>query len=831
MTSHQSWSDSALLGLTRDARQTVRGLVRAPVFALVAILTLTLGIGVTTAIVSIVDHVLLHSLPFQDADRLVTMLERGDGGGFRPPSAPTAADWKRDPAAAQAFEGVTFVRGDGATITHGDASEPIGVAYVEPDFFALLGVRPVLGRPLTADDHRRDAPNVALISYTLWQSSFGGDPRVVGQTVLIDGQPTTVVGVMPLGGTYPDFAGAWQPVSHYAHQETLMRRGLHVDSRTIARLRPGVDSARAVALMRTVDARLAAAYPDEQAHWSAALLPLTSDVVGGVAPTLYTLAGGALAVLLLACANVANLLLARVASRSRELAIRSALGASRQRLLRQLLNESFVLSLAGGVLGTLFAAFAVELARKLPPNKLPRVDELALDGRVLVVAILASLLTTLVCGLWPAIRASRPANAEVLRSGSRGSAGMRSESRMRRALVTAQFALALVLLVGAGLLFQSFRRAMTVDVGFDPHGLLVARVNPSLANYPKAEDAAALYGRLLAAARNVAGVQNAAFIQHVPFAGASILSPVEIDGRPTSDTASRQVLYRTVSESYAQTMKMQVAAGRWFDASDIRSPGGAFVVNQTFAKQYWAGENPVGKRMTLRRSSQVRPDFGQPLPGVVIGVVNDVHQIRQDVAPQPEVYVPYTLEPWAWGNIVVRARDARQTIPALRDAILAVDPQLIERGAVGDQRFTVVESQIERSLEPRKLSLWLIGAFAVCALLLAAIGMYGVVSYGITQRTQELGVRKALGATDRSIVVLLINESLLLTAIGVVVGCAGAWAATRLIRGQLFDTPSIDPLAYGATITLLVVVALLATYLPARRAMRLDPTKAMRVSS
>jgi putative ABC transport system permease protein len=275
-------------------------------------------------------------------------------------------------------------------------------------------------------------------------------------------------------------------------------------------------------------------------------------------------------------------------------------------------------------------------------------------------------------------------------------------------------------------------------------------------------------------------------------------------------------------------MKMKVAAGRWFDASDIRSPGGAFVVNQAFARQYWGGDNPVGKRITLRRSSQVRPDFGQPLPGVVIGVVNDVHQIRQDVAPQPEVYVPYTLEPWAWGNIVVRARDARQTIPALRDAILSVDPRLIERGSVGDQRFTVIESQIDRSLEPRKLSLRLIGAFAACALLLAAIGMYGVVSYGITQRTQELGVRKALGATDRSIAVLLINESLVLTAVGIVLGCGGAWAATRLIRGQLFDTPSIDPLAYGATITLLVAVALLATYLPARRAMRLDPTNAMR---
>jgi len=300
--------------------------------------------------------------------------------------------------------------------------------------------------------------------------------------------------------------------------------------------------------------------------------------------------------------------------------------------------------------------------------------------------------------------------------------------------------LALMLLVGAGLLLQSFRRAMTVDVGFDPHGLLIVRLTPSPARYRTADDAAALYTRLIAAARTVPGVQDAAFIQHFPFGAASIQSSIEVDGRPASDTASRQVLYRTVSDTYLRTMKMKLAAGRWFDHSDIRSPGGAFVVNQALAKQYWGGENPIGKRITLRRSSQVRPNFGEPLPGVVVGVVRDVHQLRQDIDPEPEVYVPYTLEPWAWGNVVVRTRDPSHTIPALRDAILAVDPQLIERGATGTERFSVVESRVESALAPRKVSMWLIGAFAGCAALLAAIGMYGVVAYGVTRRTQELEV-------------------------------------------------------------------------------------------
>lgn len=824
----QSPNGSPFEGMLQDVRQTIRALLHAPGFAVVAILTLTLGIGVTTAVVSVVDHVLLHSLPFRDADRLVTMLERGDRGGFRGPSAPTAADWNQDPAAAEAFDGITFVRGDGATLTHGDAIEPIGVAYVEPDFFGILGVRAARGRLLTQDDHRLDAPAVAVISYELWQKSFGGDPAVIGRRVLVDSVPTTIVGVTALGGGYPTFAGAWQPVSHYKLQDVLKRRGLHADSRTLARLKPGVDSMRAVALMRAVDARLAAAYPVEQAHWSAALYPVRREIVGDVAPTLYTLGGAAIAVLLLACANVANLLLARVASRSRELAVRSALGASRSRLMQQLLTESFVLSLVGGVLGTTFAAFTVSLARKLPEGKLPRVQELAIDVRVLVVALLAAVVTTLVCGLWPAIRASRAAGAEALRSGAKGSVGTRSDSRLRRTLVTVQFALALVLLVGAGLLLQSFRRAMLVDVGFEPRDLVTVRINPARSRYPTGDDAAALYTRLIAAARAVPGVQSAAFTQHFPFTASWIPTPVEIEGRPASDSASQQAIYRTVSDAYLQTMKMRMTTGRWFDETDMRSPGGSFVINETLAKQYWAGENPVGRRLTLRRSSQARPNFGEPLPGVVIGVVADVHQVRQDALPQPEVFVPYTLEPWAWGNLVVRARDVAHVIPALREAIVGVDPALIERGATGQERFSVVASEVDSALAPRKLSTALIAAFAVCSLALAAIGMYGVVAYGITRRTQELGVRKALGATDRAIATLVISESLVLTGFGIVFGCAGAWAATRFIRDQLFDTPALDPLAYGATTILLVVVALVATYVPARRAMRLDPTVAMR---
>lgn len=811
----------------QDVRHLVRSLRRTPGFAVIAILTLALGIGVTTSVVSIVDHVVLHSLPFRDPDRLMMLLERGDRGGFRTPSAPTAADWKNDPGVREAFEGVAFERGEGVSLRVGDGVDRILVAYVSDDFFPLVGARPALGRLLTNDDHRRDAPPSIVLSYSLWRNTFGGDPSIVGRTISINDVPTTVVGVMPLGGTYPTFASAWQPVSHYANQDVLTRRGLHADSRTIGRLRPGVDSARAVALMKTVAARLAAAYPADQAHWSGAMLPLRSEILGGIEPTMYTLAAAAVVVLLLACANVANLLLARVASRGRELAVRSALGASRGRLLSQLLTESAVLATIGGALGTLFAVFAVRIARVELADRLPRADELAIDHRVLVVAVAASILTALLCGLWPALRASRPHGGETLRGGAHGAVGVRGEARMRRTLVVVQFGLALMLLVGAGLLMESFRRAISVNIGFDPRGLVAVRLNPPT-GYETPDAAAALYARLMAAASTVPGVTDVAFIQHRPFASSGILTPVETNSSSQSDTASRQVYYRTASDTYLKTMNMSLVAGRWFDANDMRSPGNTFVVNETMAKAYWPGQNAVGQRITVHRSSQARKNFGEPLPGVVVGVVGDVHQVSQDQVPNPEVFVPYTLEPWPWGNIIVRARDATHVIPALRDAIAGVEPRLIPAGAKGNALFARMEDDVDAALQPRKLPLSLISIFAGCALLLAAIGMYGVVSFGITQRTRELGVRKALGATDEMIARLLLRESLWLAALGVVVGCFGAWAAGRLIRSQLFQTGIVDPLAYGATILLLVTIALIATWLPARRATRLDPTIAMR---
>ena len=814
-------------GVALDGRHLLRSLRGSPGFAAVAILTLALGIGVTTAVVSITDHVLIRGLPFRDSGRLMMMLERDQHGAYRTPSAPTAADWQADSAVARALEGVTYIRGDGVSLRVGDETETVGAAFVAPEFFALLGARPVLGRLLGSDDHAASAPPVAVMSYKLWQRRYGGDRAIIGRSVSVDSVPTTIVGVLPNGAVYPGFADLWTPISHYPKKDILLRRGFHADSRTMGRLRFGMDSVRATTLMRTIGARLAADYPAEQKGWMPAMVPMRTEIIGDIGPMLFTLAAAAAAVLLLACANVASLLLARATTRSRELAVRSALGASRARIVRQLLTESLILAAIGGAIGMALAAFGVSLSKKLFGERLPRVEELGVDHRVLAIAAAATVLTALLCGIWPAIRATRQRSSEVLRDSSLGSVGIRSDSRLRRVLVTMQFALALVLLVGAGLLLQSFRRAAAVDVGFDPHDLLAVRIAPPAGAYTTPKETAALYARLMDATRGIPGVGETAFINHSPFGRASMYTSLTIEGRSSLDS-SNQVFYRTVSASYLRTMRMSMVAGRWFDEDDMRSPGGSFVINETMAKQYWHGTNPVGQRITLTRASQGRVDFGQPLPGSIIGVVADVHQRSQDVAPDAEVYVPYTLETWPWGMLMMRARDGKRAIPALTRAIASVDPRLIATGAAGARAFDVAEEAIAGSLKPRKLSMSLIAAFAACALILATIGMYGVVAYGIAQRTREIGVRKALGAADSMIVAMIFRESLLVIAVGVILGCAGAVGGARLIRALLFHTEIADPSTYVGTIALLAAAAALATYLPARRATRLDPAIAMR---
>jgi putative ABC transport system permease protein len=506
--------------------------------------------------------------------------------------------------------------------------------------------------------------------------------------------------------------------------------------------------------------------------------------------------------------------------------VRSALGAGRGRLARQLFAESGLVALGGGVLGVLLAAGIVRYVRAAAAESLPRADQIVVDGRVLALALAISIVAALLVGAMPALRASRPVLAEQLRGGQRGFSGGGVDARLRGVLVTLQFAVTIVLLVAAGLLVQSFRRVQDVPLGFEPETLVAMRISPPQKKYGQPEQALALYDRLRDAAQRVPGVRSAALVNHVPLSGASVPSRVDVRGRDPDPRQPTQVLYRTASAEYLTTVGMRVTRGRWFTAGDMRSPETAgFVVNEAMAKQLWPDGDAVGQVITLRRSSQVRADFGEPISGEVIGVVADVRQFGRDADVAPEAFVPYTREVWPWITLVVRADDPQRVTPGLRRAVLEVDPDL----PVGGYRAVIaMRTLLADTLARRRLALSLLGAFGVGALLLAAVGLYGAIAYSVTQRTRELGIRLALGATRGSVLRLVLGSGLRLALAGAGVGLAAAVAAARAIRAMLFQTAPTDPASYLAGAALLLVVAGVASYGPARRAVRLEPTVAMR---
>ena len=811
----------------QDGVYALRTLRRGPLFTVVVVATLALGIGSTTAVFSIVNGVLLRNLPFRDADRLVRALEQSADGGQRPPSYPTFRDWERELASLRGtIDGMAFVRGDIAQLRGESGIEPIPVGYVTPNYFALLGARPLRGRLLSDEEARGASTPVALMSYTMWQRRFAADPAVIGRTLHLNGTATTIVGVMPPDG-YPEWASLWQPISVIEPTDgSLRRRGARADTRTIIRIAATADSSRAATALATIERRLAAEHPDVSAGWtSVSLTSLRDEILGDVRPALIMLAGAVAVVLLLTCANVANLFAVRAAGRARELAVRSALGAGRRRVAGQLLTESLVLGLAGGALGTALAFGFVGLVRRVAVSRLPRIERIEVDGAALLVALVTSIVAALLVGVAPAVRAPRAKLTDRLRAGGRGIVGSAGEARLRTALAVAQLALALMLLVGAGLLLQSFRRVQEVPLGFDPENLVAVRIAAPPAARDDPAQAAAFYERLLQAVRVVPGVQSAALVNHVPIGGGYVPTPVEVEGVPA--TAGNDALYRTAGETYLRTMRMRIVRGRWLSDDDVRSRTPHFVVNETMAKRFWRSQDPVGRRVTLRRAAQGRPDFGQPLPGTVIGVVADVRQFGPEVDVDPEVYVPHTVEVWPSITVVARATNADRVIPAMRQAVLQVDPS-IPLTAEGASSFRTATTMVSTNLARRRFTTSLVGTFSAVAFLLAVLGLYSVIAYGVAQRTREIGIRVAVGATSRDIIRLVVAEGAKVTVAGVVIGAASAAVATRFIQAMLFGTTARDPVAYLGVVTVLVSSALLATYLPARRAAQTDPMVAMR---
>ena len=814
--------------MRHDFRDALRALCRAPAFSVVAVITLALAIGSATATFSIVDTVLVRGLPYASPDRLETVYERRDDGRQRQPSYPTVKDWQNQLASVRdAIDGFAFIRGDAVFAPGPDGPERQTVAFVTPGFFELTGVRPLLGRSFASDDEQAGAAHVCVISYAYFTNRFGGDRSTLGRTVLVDGVPTTIIGVMPRGFAYPNFSGGgawvppdfWQPIAvAQAAKPAILQRGLHVDSRTLLRLRPGVDSARAAAAMHVLEQRLAATYPVDQGHWTQVDLTSMSDAMFGQLGSTLALVAGAIAfVLLLACANVANLLLVRASVRGRELAVRAALGAGGWRLARHLLAEAVVIATLAGLLGTAVAGGLIAAIRPYAVLRLPFAADFRIDATAIWFTVGVCAATTLLIGTLPAIHASRDDLVGRLRSGAAAVAGNAAERRARDLLVALQLALAITVLIGAGLLVQSLRRLSTVDLGYDDSGAIWFSVAPPAAKYASPADAAALYQRILDAARSVPTVTQSAAA-----GGALLPTKLETDAMRGS-TAPPLALFHPISADYLSMLHVPIVAGRGFTLDDMRSPSG-LLVTQNVAKKLWPGGNAVGQRLTVYRQSQARADFGKPITLPVVGVTGDFRYFGPDGDPPPQVFLPYTLEVWPWMFFVVRSTNPSMAVSPITRAVQAVEPAIVFR-----DKPEVIQSGLAATVgAPRLFVASLMSGFAILALLLATIGLYGVIAYGVAQRTRELGVRIALGATTRNVVMLVLLQAAKLVVSGIVVGLGAAVAATRLLQAMLFQTTVTDPTTFVVVPVVLALVAGLATLIPALRATRIDPIVAIR---
>ena len=822
-----------------DLRHALRTLRRAPGFALTAVVTLALGIGATTSIFGVVDAMLLRPLPYEAAERLVTVWSNREDPTLEvPPSYADFADWRRDASGpGRPIEDVALARSESLLLRGRESAVDVNVAFVSEGFLRLLGGRPLHGRGFTPDEERPGGPRVIVLGYRLWQARFGGDVRVVGRPVDFAQGSYTVVGVMPPGYEYPGrWAEAWAPLAPLAAGDAavgarLARRDLRVDTRVVARLAPGASPRAAQSALALVARRLATDHAAENRGWSVHVTPLREQLVQGVRQALLVLLGAVGLLLLVACADVANLSLARALARGRELAVRSALGATRGRLARQLLAESAVVALAGGALGTLLAALGTAALRRVAPPfasfaATPSFDVVALDARVLAFALVVSLGTAVFFGVVPALHAAGTASRGGLREGARGADARGAAGRRASdAVVVLQVALTLVLLVGAGLLGRSFLELRTRTAGFPLERLVVLRVQPLQERYPTAESLVALYERLRAAAGAVPGARSASMVNHLPMTGA-VDTEVRVPGLVDSVAA----IFRVADGAYFATTGIPVRQGRAFGDVDVAAAArsGAVdvpaVVSASLAKRGWPRGDALGQRFTVFKQASGRADYGAPIPVVVVGVADDVALGALDEpAPTPTVYLPMTANPWRWGFLAVRTdRDPALLVHAVQRAVRAVDPDIPVLGA------TTGAERLRDAAAERRFTFVALAAFAASALLLAAVGLYAVVAHGVGRRFGELGIRAVLGARPRQLVLLALRDGARVTAVGLLAGLALAWAGARVLAGLLVGVGVRDVSTYAGVTVLLALVSLVATLVPARRAAGATPADALR---
>ncbi|HEV7890019.1 MAG TPA: ABC transporter permease [Pyrinomonadaceae bacterium] len=814
--------------LWQDLKYGARALRKSPAFTAVAVLAIALGVGANTAIFSVVNTVLLRALPYENSERLVALYTgRGPSAPGGPLSYPDLLDYRSQ---TRAFEYVAGYQGVGTVMSVGQGDEPERVRGTEvmADLFPALGVRAARGRVFTREEDAEGGPGVIVISDGLWRRRFGADPNVVGREVKmgLSGRAATVIGVMPPGFKFPpdesealDYYTPFVAQNAKPNADSMKNRG-SVFIPTVAKLRDDATVEQAAAEVETIANRLAAEYPATSANRRARVVRLHEDLVGQVRPALLVLLGAVGLVLLIACANVANLLLARAASRGREIAVRTALGATRARVARQLLTESLLLSLTGGAAGLLLSVWGVEAIVKLSPASVPRLAETSIDARVFAFALGVSILTGLVFGLAPALAASKTDLAESLKEGGRGGSAGARRSRLRSALVVSEVALSLVLLVGAGLLIKSFRQLVTTDPGYSPERVLAVTVALNTQKFADEDSRAAYYREAVARIGQLPGVESAGLTRLLPLGPSDIFNSFNIAGRPPFAPGERNSARSyTVSPEYFRALGVPLRRGRAFTEADGKNSNPVIVVNESFVSTYFRGEEPLGQHVVLDG-----PDDKPLPPREVVGVVGNVRFQKFNDDEQPEYYIPFEQSPSAVTQVVVRARggDAAALTSSVRSALKGVDPNLLI------WRTQTMDELVSQSVAPQRFNVALLGFFAALAMTLAAVGIYGVMSYTVTQRRHEIGIRMALGAQRRDVLRLVVRQGMLLTLAGLGLGLAGALALTRLMSSLLYGVSATDPLVFAAVSLLLAAVALLASYVPARRATKVDPMVALR---
>lgn len=812
--------------LLKDLKYGLRNLLKRPGLTTVALVTLALGIGANTAIFSVVNAVVLRPLPYEDPDRLVMLWETMSGNDRRSVAPGNFADWR---AQNKTFEDLAATYYANFNLTDDGQPERIDGATITSNFMQVLGARPKLGRTFQADDDQYQDRNLVLISERLWQRRFAGRADVLNRTITIDEQPYTIVGVMASGFRFPAQSEMWvlgrnrnavpmsliaqSPTNDWAHE-----RDAHF-LRVIGRLKRDATMSQAQSDIAAITRRLEQEFPQTNAGLGSNLVSLHTQVVGDVRSTLFILLGAVGFVLLIACANVANLMLARASQRDREIAIRAAVGASRLRLVRQLLTESLLLSALGGIAGLIFSIWIVDLFVRLSPGDIPRLDEANADPGLFGFAMLVSVVTGIAFGLLPAFHATRTNLNTALKDGNKGTeSGQRR--RARSALVVAEVALAQVLLVGAALLGISYLRVAQINPGFNADRVLTAKIAPARQKYPDPKTRTAFYSQVLENLQQVPGVESAAIVMSLPFSGSSMNRGFRVEGRPDPKADENVTMdYQIISANYFSTLQIPIRRGRGLTTADTANSERVIVINEAMARRYWPNEDPVGRRMAIGESSK------DTSWRTIVGVVADNRHAGLSEMPVPTAFISYQqdLESWPRMAFVIKSKtDAASLTGPVRQALAAVDPT---------QPVYAIEPMtnlLSASIAQRRFIMSLLGSLAILAVVLAMIGVYGVISFSVTERTHEIGIRIALGARQLDVLRMVLGQGMKLAAAGIVIGVGAGLALMRLLTSLLFQVSPVDMRTFTLVAIGLGLVALVACYLPARRATKVDPLVALR---